>query len=209
MPVWAETSGAPTPWHRGHISERYGLFTIIVLGEVVLSSTAAVQSALSAGRSSPGLLIAAASGLILVFGMWWSYFKHPATDQLRPSLAASVMWGYGHFALFAAIAAVGAGLQVVIDTIVHTSHVGPEFAAFTVAVPLAIFVVVLGLLTMRGDRHATPNLALVATTAALVLLTPLAASTVTLPATMLILAGLLVVLLAYHLATMRQVPDAE
>ncbi len=32
IPVWAERSGRITPWHAGHIAERHGLFTIIVLG---------------------------------------------------------------------------------------------------------------------------------------------------------------------------------
>src|SRR5262245_62126289 len=36
VPVWAERA-SPTPWHPHHIAERYGLFTIIVLGESVLA----------------------------------------------------------------------------------------------------------------------------------------------------------------------------
>ena len=38
MPMWAE-SAERTSWHPGHIAERYGLFTIIVLGESVLAAT--------------------------------------------------------------------------------------------------------------------------------------------------------------------------
>src|SRR5215217_6941744 len=45
VPIWAERA-APTTWHPRHIAERYGLFTLIVLGECVLSSTLAIQSAL-------------------------------------------------------------------------------------------------------------------------------------------------------------------
>ena len=45
VPVWAERAGR-TPWHPHHMAERYGLFTIIVLGESVLSATLAVQGAL-------------------------------------------------------------------------------------------------------------------------------------------------------------------
>jgi low temperature requirement protein LtrA len=206
VPLWAEGSGRLTPWHGGHIAERYGLFTIIVLGEVVLSAFTAVQSALSAGRSSPGLLAAAVGGLLLVFGMWWSYFKHPASEQLRLSLREAAIWGYGHFAIFASIAALGAGLQVVIDTIAHKSHVGPVFAAFSVAVPLAVFLAVLGLLSTRVDRRVPTNLPFVLLAAGLVLLTPLAASTITLPVTILVMAALLAGLLAYHLAHAPQAP---
>ena len=78
LPIWAERSGRPTPWHPGHIAERYGLFTIIVLGECVLAASTAVQTAMAAGGVSAELLLVAAGGLLLVLGLWWSYFKHPA-----------------------------------------------------------------------------------------------------------------------------------
>ena len=42
VPIWAERRGATT-WHPEHIAERYGLFTIIVLGESVLASSNAVS----------------------------------------------------------------------------------------------------------------------------------------------------------------------
>ena len=38
VPVWAERA-APTPWHPHHIAERYGLLTLIVLGESMLAAT--------------------------------------------------------------------------------------------------------------------------------------------------------------------------
>jgi low temperature requirement protein LtrA len=46
VPIWAERA-APTTWHPRHIAERYGLFTLIVLGECVLSSTLAIEAALA------------------------------------------------------------------------------------------------------------------------------------------------------------------
>ena len=45
LPMWAESRGTHS-WHPGHIAERYGLFTIIVLGESVLAATVGVQEAL-------------------------------------------------------------------------------------------------------------------------------------------------------------------
>ena len=49
---WAERGRATTPWHPHHIAERYGLFTIIVLGESILSATVAVQAALDAAQAT-------------------------------------------------------------------------------------------------------------------------------------------------------------
>ena len=44
-PFWAEHRWQ-TPWHRHHIAERYELFTIIVLGEVILATTQAIAGTL-------------------------------------------------------------------------------------------------------------------------------------------------------------------
>ena len=45
MPVLAER-GSMTTFHPHHITERYGLFTVIVLGESVTAATLAFQAAL-------------------------------------------------------------------------------------------------------------------------------------------------------------------
>lgn len=87
-----------------------------------------------------------------------------------------------------------------IDTIAHTSHVGSVFAAFTASVPLAVFLAVLGLLNARVDQRALTNLALVLAIAVLVLLTLLTAGIVTLPVSILVMAGLVAALRASHVA---------
>jgi hypothetical protein len=82
VPVWAER-GRNTAWHPQHIAERYGLFTLIVLGETVLSSTAAVQRGLAGGTGALPLLGLRVCGLVIVFGMWWVYFGQRAERFLR------------------------------------------------------------------------------------------------------------------------------
>ena len=47
VPVLAEQRHGYTPFHPHHIAERYGLLTIIVLGEVILSSVLAIQQVMS------------------------------------------------------------------------------------------------------------------------------------------------------------------
>ena len=43
VPLWAERAGPMTPWHPEHIAERYGEFTLIVLGESVLATMIAAK----------------------------------------------------------------------------------------------------------------------------------------------------------------------
>ena len=145
--------GRPTPWHPGHITERYGGFTIIVLGEVVAAIAAAVQEAVDHSRASPGLLTVAAAGLLLVFALWWSYFKHSAAEEIRRSLPWTFAWALCHYLIFAAVAALGAGLQIAIGTLLHGTRVSPAFAAFAVAIPVAIYIVVLALLGARSTAN--------------------------------------------------------
>ena len=48
IPIWAERAAPGQQFHAGHLAERFGLFTIMVLGEVILSSTIAVREAIDA-----------------------------------------------------------------------------------------------------------------------------------------------------------------
>jgi low temperature requirement protein LtrA len=200
VPAWAEFGGRPTPWHPGHITERYGGFTIIVLGEVIAATAAAVQAAVDHSRASPSLLTAAAAGLLLVFALWWLYFKHSAAEDIRQSRPWTFVWGLAHYLIFAAVAALGAGLQVVIGTRLHSTHVSPAFAAFTVAIPVTIYIVVLALLGTRGSGESAalwPTLL----TGALILAAAAATPVLTLPFSIVIMVVLVALLLAYRLAT--------
>ena len=48
---------SPTSWHAGHIAERYGLFTILVLGESVLAASVAIQSVADVSRFPLDLVV--------------------------------------------------------------------------------------------------------------------------------------------------------
>jgi low temperature requirement protein LtrA len=169
VPVWAERA-APTSWHPHHIAERYGLFTIIVLGESVLSATVAVQSSLDAGYAATGLVSLAVAGVVIMFSIWWLYFERPA-HELLTSLRRAFLWGYGHYFIFASVAAVGAGLAVSVDNEVHTGHLPAIGVGYAIAVPVAVFLVCAWALHIRLGRPG-PLTPACLVTAALVLGTP-------------------------------------
>jgi len=147
-PFWAE-SAEPTTWHPHHIAERYGLFTLIVLGECILATTTAFQVAFDAGNEDAGFLALAATGLVIVFSMWWLYFDQTPHDLHRSKIAPFI-WGYGHFFIFASIAAADAGLQVAVDYQTRDSLLTATMASLTLAVPIAIYLVSLWLLQAPG-----------------------------------------------------------
>jgi low temperature requirement protein LtrA len=199
VPIWAETRGRPTTWHPEHINERYGLFTLIVLGECITAATVAVQSASTDHGISASLLILAGGGLLLVFGLWWSYFKHDSTEGLRASLRQSILWGYGHYLVFAAIAALGAGLEAAVER-GELSTVG---TAFAIAVPVVVFLLVSGLLHSMM-RPGELNQWSVFVTAALVLIAAALADAFTVAGSVAVMGGLVALLLFANLARLQR-----
>ncbi|MFI9384897.1 low temperature requirement protein A [Kutzneria sp. NPDC052558] len=180
IPVWAERT-AMTTWHPHHITERYSLFTLIVLGESVLAATTATQAALDSGTAIGELLALAASGLVIVFGMWWLYFDRPA-QYLLTSLRTSITWGYSHYVVFASAAAVGAGLE---EAVAAHDHIG-----WAVALPVAVYVLSVWALQVRPRKEYLCDAVHLAAVV-LILLTPLTPWAV--PGTAAVMAVLIVV----------------
>jgi low temperature requirement protein LtrA len=172
IPIWAERA-APTTWHPRHIAERYGLFTLIVLGECVLASTLAIQTALDEDAALADLATTAAGGLLTVFGMWWLYFAKEA-HELLTSLRAGYIWGYGHYLVFASAAAVGAGLAVNVDHLTDDAAIGARASAAAFTVPVALFLLAVWALQVRPHHLGRWHGALTPATAVLVLVSTLA-----------------------------------
>ena len=171
VPMIAE-SAAETPWHRHHMIERYGLLTIIVLGETLLAASLAIQAAF-ADAFDVQLIHIALSALAILFSMWWLYFsreEHLSSERLGRALT----WGYGHVIVFGAGSAVGAGFAVLVDIVTGHSDVSLLTGDYAVAIPVAVYMV--GLWFVR-DRFCLDGIAsaTLLVFAPLVLLIPLVA----------------------------------
>ncbi|HQV56435.1 MAG TPA: low temperature requirement protein A [Ilumatobacteraceae bacterium] len=129
-----------TAWHAEHIAERYSLLTIITLGEVVLGTTTAIRALVDTTGWSVDAVLVAGAGVSLTFGMWWVYFITPYGEILSRRRRA-FGWGYGHLAVFVAIAAVGAGLQVAAHYASRQSALGPVATILCLVVPVGVFVI--------------------------------------------------------------------
>jgi low temperature requirement protein LtrA len=168
VPIVAERVGAPTPFHPHHVAERYGLFTIIVLGEVILASVQAIQGAIaepaavaSAGHAtpapggggpSPQLWLLIVGGLLLVFSLWWLYFKRDHVDLIGQGRRITWAFGYAHVLVFASVAAVGAALASAVDVVQGTALASDRAAALALAIPLAIYSLTLAGLHAAADH---------------------------------------------------------
>lgn len=111
-PLTAGTLHAKFPPHLMHLPERFGLFTIIVIGEAVVSIVMGIKSGQLHSLSSA----AAIMGLIIVFSLWWGYFdgvKGAGTRQLtsKDHVRAYQQWLYTHLPLTMAIASIAVGIR--------------------------------------------------------------------------------------------------
>lgn len=135
-----------TPWHPHHIAERYSLLAIIALGETVLGTLAAAQAVSTSAGWNLDAVVVIGAGVALTFALWWTYFLLPSGPVLAVDRSRAFPWGYGHVLVFAAIAAVGAGLHVISYVYDEHYHVTTLAAVLSVAVPVLIYLASLALL---------------------------------------------------------------
>lgn len=145
--VAAETRRAPP--NPEHLPERFGLFTIILLGE----TAAAAVHALDHGPELHGdSLTVALLGALLGFLYWVGYFRRAKGNAERHVSDATSgrnlrLWAYGHIPLYLGIASLGAGTVYLAH---HTTLTGPAPWVFSTGAALSMVgVTVVSLATYR------------------------------------------------------------
>jgi low temperature requirement protein LtrA len=172
-----------------------------VLGEAILAATTAIQTGFDTGGKRGELLTLSVAGLVTVFGMWWIYFDRPGEELLRTP-RSGFFFGYGHYFVFASAAAVGAGIAVDVDRIAGHAELTPRAAAFTVAIPVAIYIAGVWQLHRRPGEPVLRSVSF-PVAAALVVITPL------LPEPLIFMAGIVVVLVGTTIQTADPDGDAQ
>lgn len=171
VPWIAERRKGMTPFHPHHIAERYALLTIIVLGEVILSTVLAIQGAMesssgdegsgghtapyaaaASGAVGPEMLPLIVGGLFIVFSLWWLYFKRENVDLVEDD-RTTFLFGYAHLPVFASCAAVGAALAAAVDVVGNHSESSDRTVGLVLSAAVAIFLLTLGgLHSVRAER---------------------------------------------------------
>ncbi|MEV3856802.1 low temperature requirement protein A [Streptomyces sp. NPDC050095] len=111
-----------------HLRERFGLFTIIVIGESVLGFTNGLVKA----HTAPMAALNAAAAFALSAGLWWSYFSASST---RPGAHEALASGgrhmhayvFGHLPIQLALAVTGGAVGTAVSTTGH--HLNGALAA--------------------------------------------------------------------------------
>ncbi len=96
------------PFDRSHIPERFGLFTIIVLGEAVIATAnGASQTVWTVPTAAT-----AAIGFAMAASIWWINFDFVEDSAIKSrALLPRFVYLYGHFFIVASIVAIGIGVE--------------------------------------------------------------------------------------------------
>ncbi|MFF3025964.1 low temperature requirement protein A [Microbacterium sp. NPDC057944] len=155
VPVFAEYRHQ-TPWHPHHITERYGLFTLIVLGESLLASANAIITAIDEVDALGPLIGISVLTLVVTASLWWIYFWPPHHRAIT-SFRSSLRYGYTHYFVFAAAAAFSAGIEVQLGVLTHESHLSAIAASLTVSIPIAVFLLGVWWVAIRDNADRVVN----------------------------------------------------
>ena len=96
------------PVDRSHVPERFGLFTIIVLGEAVIATA---TGAGGVAWNSASVLMASA-GFAMAACIWWINFDFVEDNAITsPALLPRFVFLYGHLFIVGSIVAIGVGVE--------------------------------------------------------------------------------------------------
>lgn len=129
--------------------ERVGLFTIIVVGEVVIGVVAGASGKELTGRTAG----AAALGTLVAIAIWWVYFDFISHRPHHPGLLGWSLWYYLHLPMVMAIAAVGAALTSIIANADDQLLLGAKWLFLGSLAAILLCVAFLTHTVQRPDNH--------------------------------------------------------
>jgi low temperature requirement protein LtrA len=135
------------PLISSHIAERFGLFTIIVLGESVVSVAAGISGLDFELASS----LVAAGTFVIAASLWWLYF-----DCVTAAVVVSARYVYVHFLVYAGLGAFAPGALLAILGAHHGSLSGGARTALCGGVAvylLALCAIELGSRPLRASHR--------------------------------------------------------
>ncbi|GAA4077135.1 low temperature requirement protein A [Nonomuraea soli] len=106
-PFLARRYQAAIPPQHEHLPERFGLFVVIVLGEVV----AAIVLGL---KQQPEDFPIGLAGIAVAAAFWWAYFSRLNEEVVGRTRLAGQVWVYAHLPLSLALVAFGVGVEQLI-----------------------------------------------------------------------------------------------
>jgi low temperature requirement protein LtrA len=144
------------PLSASKFPERFGLLTMIVLGESVVGVIAGLSDLNEAGDLGGGQIASGGLALLVGIGLWWLYFDFVARRPPQPRFGTALAWVYLHLVTLAAVTAIGATISVAIGESVDAALSPPVRLLLGGSVAVALLgLAALELTLHRGDDEPT------------------------------------------------------
>jgi low temperature requirement protein LtrA len=143
-PFYFRKIQAKVPLDASHLPERFGLFTILVLGESIAAAVAGLSH--KGWKLAP--TVAAIVGVVIASSLWWLYFDNLDGTVVRrkPEQAKAwkpTAWIYAHLPLANSLVAAGIGVEFIIE---HASDELPATDRWLVFGGTAVALMAMGLM---------------------------------------------------------------
>ena len=135
---------------RDTFPERFGLLTLIVLGETLTQVILSVSATNTSSRLSTPTLGLAVMGLAIGFGLWWVYFDSVARRATSQVLLVALGWIHLHLVMLIRIVVIGVALSETLSAAVGPTM--PTEARQFLLVGLSVVLVAIGLMETTVQR---------------------------------------------------------
>lgn len=137
--------------HPSHLPERFGLATLIVLGEAIAS----VATATNDTHWQLASTLAAVGGFALAACLWWLYFNFLETAVVIRGIGSHV-YNYGHLPILMGITLVAVCIQ---HTIVEANQsVLPDATRWVLCGGVALYMLSIGIIWIAGCHRRITRL---------------------------------------------------
>ncbi len=148
MPIIGSRLLAGTPVHPSHLPERFGLLTLIVLGEAIISvatGTADTNWQLSS-------TVAAVGGFAIAACLWWIYFNFLETSVIIRGIRSVHIYNYGHLPILVGLILVAVGTEHMIEEANHTAL--STATRWALCGGVMLYMVAIALIRFSACRHS-------------------------------------------------------
>jgi low temperature requirement protein LtrA len=141
--------------HVHHLPERFGSFTIIVLGISILG----VVDGIAAHNWTVSSIISAGLGLGIAFSLWWVYFDTVDGSEIRAlrengRIGIYITWLYIHFPLIIGFTAFGVSIEHVV--LANQALALPSSEKWLLCISTFLCLLTLGVIQMTSAMTTAP-----------------------------------------------------
>jgi low temperature requirement protein LtrA len=145
------------PPDAAHLPERFGLFTLILLGESVIAVMHGIEHQ---EHWSIAAASAAFTGMAIAFLLWWCYFElagatSPRTVRSRRDAIRLHIWSYAHLPMYLGLVIAFAGIELIVSVAPARALGTPQLVMLTLA--LVMTLLALAVVSATSVRHPHPH----------------------------------------------------